>query len=188
VSKPKEPRPVKLIAGIFAPQKNVIGEALEALSERYGSPDFISEFMPFDYTDYYGAEMGTGLVRRFASFEDLVNPASLPEVKIFTNGIEKRFSSQGKRSVNIDPGYLSEFHLILATGKGYAHRPYLREGIYADLTLIYRNKAFHPLEWTYPDYRGEAIMDVLTKIREKYMLQLRNFKSRTPTSEREESR
>lgn len=188
MSEPQEPKPVKLMVGIFAPQKDVIGEAIEACSERYGAPDFISEFMPFDYTDYYGAEMGPGLVRRFASFEDLVDPASLPEVKLFTNGIEGRLSLQGKRRVNIDPGYLSEFHLILATGKGYAHRPYLREGIYADLTLIYRHRAFHPLEWTYPDYRGQAIRDVLTKIREKYMLQLRHIRSRVPVSEREESR
>jgi hypothetical protein len=173
LSKPKEPKPVKLIAGIFSPQRDLVGKALESLSEGYGKPDFISEFLPFDYTDYYGPEMGSPLVRRFASFEELVKPDVLPDIKIFTNGIEDRLSSQGKRHVNIDPGYLSEFHLILATGKGYAHRPYLRDGIYADLTLIYRDKAFHPLEWTYPDYRGRVIMDILMKIREKYIFQLR---------------
>jgi len=175
LSKPKEPKPVKLIAGIFSPQRNLVGKALESLSEEYGKPDFISEFLPFGYTDYYGSEMGSPLVRRFASFEELVKPDVLPDIKIFTNGIEDRLSSQGKRHVNIDPGYLSEFHLILATGKGYAHRPYLRDGIYADLTLIYRDKAFHPLEWTYPDYRDRVIMDILMKIREKYVLQAKNW-------------
>lgn len=173
MSKPKEPKPVKLIAGIFSLRRDLIGKALESLSERYGKPDFISEFLPFDYTDYYGPEMGSPLVRRFASFEELVKPDVLPDVKIFSNGIEDRLSLQGKRQVNIDPGCLSEFHLILATGKGYAHRPYLRDGIYADLTLIYRDGAFHPLEWTYPDYRSKVIKDILMKIREKYILQIK---------------
>jgi len=175
LSKPKEPKPVKLIAGVFSPRQELIGEVMESLSERYGAPDFISEVLPFDYTDYYGPEMGSPLVRRFASFEELVKPESLPDVKRFTNSIEDRLSLQGKRRVNIDPGYLSEFHLILATGKGYAHRPYLRDGIYADLTLIYRNKAFHPLEWTYPDYASEGVIRILTKIREKYLLQIKNW-------------
>jgi len=118
-------------------------------------------------------EMGSPLVRRFASFEALVKPEALPEVKLFANGIEDHLSSQGKRRVNIDPGYLTEFHLILATGKGYAHRPYLRDGIYADLTLVYRDGTFRPLEWTYPDYASEGVIRILTKMRAKYILQIR---------------
>jgi hypothetical protein len=173
LSKPREPKPVKLVTSIFSPQGDLIGEALASLSERYGSPDYISGFLPFDYTDYYGPEMGSPLVRRLASFEALVKPEVLPDVKLFANGIENRLSYQEKRRVNIDPGYVTEYHLILATGKGYAHRPYLRDGIYADLTLIYRNGAFCPLEWTYPDYASEGVVRILTKIREKYILQLR---------------
>ena len=82
-------------------------------------------------------------------------------------------SAEGRRRVNIDPGYLAKAHLILATGKGYTHRPYLRDGIYADLTLMYRDKTFHPLPWTYPDYAGGEVIGMLTRIREKYMLQLK---------------
>ncbi len=83
------------------------------------------------------------------------------------------FSRADKRRVNIDPGYVSQAHLILATGKGYAHRPYLRDGIYADLTLMYRDRKFHSLPWTYPDYAGEEMIGMLDRIREKYTLQLR---------------
>ena len=75
--------------------------------------------------------------------------------------------------MNIDPGYLAKAHLVLATGKGYSHRPYLREGIYADLTLIYRNKAFQLLPWTYPDDASGDMIAMLTRIREKYILQLK---------------
>jgi hypothetical protein len=75
--------------------------------------------------------------------------------------------------VNIDPGYLSQAHLILATGKGYTHRPYLRNGIYADLTLIYQGKKFRSLPWTYPDYADEKQLAMLEVIRARYLLQLK---------------
>ncbi|HLZ18682.1 MAG TPA: DUF4416 family protein, partial [Smithellaceae bacterium] len=75
---------------------------------------------------------------------------------------------------NIDPGYLSQAHLILATGKGYTHRPYLRDGIYADLTLIYQGKKFCTLPWTYPDYADEKQTTMLAAIRARYLLQLKN--------------
>jgi hypothetical protein len=164
---------VKLLTSLFAPDANLIGEGLTLLSERLGKADFISAVMPFAYTDYYREEMGASLVRRFASFEGLVSPEVLPDVKTFANDVEDHFSSQGKRRINIDPGYLSEYHLILATGKGYAHRPYLRSGVHADLTLIYRDGAFHSLDWTYPDYASDEVKAVLMKIREKYILQLK---------------
>ena len=173
MSKPNRPEPVKLISSIFSANKYVLAEVLKELSKEYGRADFISEFIPFDYTNYYVKEMGQSLIRRFVSFEEVIRPESLPKIKVFTNGIEERFLSDGKRRVNIDPGYISKYHLILATGKSYAHRPYLRDGIYADLTLIYRDKTFHPLEWTYPDYAGKNIIEMFNRIREKYLVQLR---------------
>ena len=164
---------VKLIASLFSGEGRLLGDALNALSERYGKADFISAPTPFAYTDYYAKEFGGSLVRRFAAFERLIRPESLPDVKKWRNGLEGRLSAEGKRRVNIDPGYLAKAHLILATGKGYTHRPYLREGIYADLTLVYRDRSFHPLPWTYPDYAGGEAIAMLLRIREKYLLQLK---------------
>ena len=100
---------------------------------------------------------------------------SLPEIKIKTNEIETSLSdkSSEKRKINIDPGYICLEHIILATTKGYVHRPYLREGIYADLTLIFRNKSFQPLEWTYPDYRQDEVIRLFNQFRKKYMEDLK---------------
>ncbi len=42
--------------------------------------------------------------------------------------------------------------LILASTKNHAHRIYLSNGIYAELTLQYRDKRWQKLPWTYPDY------------------------------------
>ena len=173
MSRPSVPKPVKLVMSILAGRRELLSEALESVSDRFGKIDFLSRFLLFGYTDYYRDEMGEGLDRRIASFEELIAPEALPDIKLFTNDVEDRLSVSGKRQVNIDPGYLTEFHLILATGKGYAHRPYLRGGIYADLTLLYRDKAFRPLEWTYPDYAGDEIRSVLSRIRLKYIQQLK---------------
>ncbi|MFA4916068.1 MAG: DUF4416 family protein [Syntrophales bacterium] len=171
MSKPNCAESVKLITSILSGDKDLLNKALEVLDGQYGRADFISALLPFNYTDYYAKEMGPALVRRFVSFESLVRPESLPDIKIGTNGIEERFSVNGKRSVNIDPGYISYAHIILATGKGYSHRPYLRNGIYADLTLLYQDKTFCSLPWTYPDYAEVDIVEMFNKIRAKYVLQ-----------------
>ncbi len=173
MSDPQPAEAVKLIASLFSGDRRLLGDAVQALSERYGRADFISAPAPFDYTDYYVKEFGGSLIRRFVAFERLIRPETLPEIKQWTNALEGRLSAEGQRRVNIDSGYLAKAHLILATGKGYTHRPYLRDGIYADLTLIYRDKTFHPLPWTYPDYAGGEVIAMLSRIREKYLLQLK---------------
>jgi hypothetical protein len=127
--------------------------------------------MPFHYTEYYTEEMGSPLKRRFICFNTLIRPESLPDVKLCTNDMEDRTSVSGKRRVNIDPGYMSQAHLILATGKGYTHRPYLRDGIYADLTLLYSGKSFQTLPWTYPDYGEKPVIEMFNRIRSKYLMQ-----------------
>jgi hypothetical protein len=129
--------------------------------------------MPFDYTSYYCAEMGDNLIRLFLAMEKLIRPEELPDIKLATNGIEDKLALDERRQVNIDPGYIAKGHLILATGKSYAHRPYLRDGIYADLTLIYQGKKFCSLPWTYPDYADEKQLLMLNKIRAKYLSQLK---------------
>ncbi len=173
MSDPQPPEAVKLIVSLFSGERRLLDEALEALAEQYGRADFISAPMSFPYTDYYEKEFGASLMRRFVAFERLIRPETLPEVKIWTNALEKRLAAEEIRRVNIDPGYLAGAHLILATGKGYAHRPCLRDGIYADLTLVYRERSFRPLPWTYPDYAGEEAIGMLTRIRDKYLLQLK---------------
>lgn len=179
MSKPKVPEPVKLMASVFSQAQELIVEVIERLSKKFGKTDFISEIFPFGFTSYYEREMGKGLVRRLFTFDKMVLPHRLPYIKLYTNKIKERFSDrQGKRRVNIDPGYISLSHLILATGKGYAHRPYLRDGIYADLTLIYKDTSFRALDWTYPDYRSEEIIELMNTVRRKYVFQLRGLQRR----------
>jgi hypothetical protein len=167
-----QPPPVKLICGlIFSPQA-LLEEAKALLLEAYGPVDMRTEPVDFTYTDYYEAEMGSGLKRCFLSFLELVDPAELAPIKLATNQMESRLAVGGQRTVNIDPGYVARDNLILATTKPAAHRPYLGRGIYAELTYRWRRGGFEPLEWTYPDYREPVHRAFFNTVRKRYLEQL----------------
>jgi hypothetical protein len=117
--------------------------------------------------------MGWPLFRRFVAFRDLIRPESIVEVKLRTNELENAFVRDGKRSVNIDPGYICLERLVLVTGKNYTHRIYLSKGIYADLTLLFQRGCFRPLPWTYQDYGDEGLISQFNEIRANYKAQLR---------------
>ena len=180
MSKPTSPEPVKLISSVFSGSRDILNETVTILSKEYGEPDYISAVVPFEYTDYYTKESGNSLVRRFISFEELVLPDTLPDIKLFTNRVEEQHMIDGKRRVNIDPGYISRAHLILATGKAYTHRPYLRDGIYADLTLIFVKHTFTSLEWTYPDYSDKSMIMMFNNIRKRYTIQVQGLGNAHP--------
>jgi hypothetical protein len=164
----KSPAPVKLICSILAGAPGLLDEARAALIERWGPADFVSEVLPFEHTDYYAGEMGAGLLRQIVAFAGLIDPAALPDIKIATNELERRWLEAGRRRVNLDPGYLTLAKLVLATTKDHGHRIYLRDGIYAEVTLRFRDGHFQPWEWTYPDYGSPAYCEMFGRLRAAY--------------------
>ena len=178
---PTHPESVKLIASVICREKKSFYGALEKMGARWNAVDFISERMEFDYTDYYEKEMGSNLWRKIVSFENLISPDRIATIKHLANEIEASLSPEPNgRAVNIDPGYLNSYHLMLATTKSGPHRPYLQNGMYADLTLIYREKSFRALPWTYPDYRSDEMLALMKMLRQKYLFQLRKRVSPNP--------
>jgi len=149
--------PAKLIVGALSGFPHAFEAARERLVERFGPVDIESEPIPFTFTDYYREQMGPGLLRKFFAFAELIDPASLPDVKIWTNRLEgelgPRISAAVPRPVNLDPGYITPAKLVLASAKDFSHRVYLRDGIYAEVTLHYeRGGTFRSYPWTFPDY------------------------------------
>jgi hypothetical protein len=168
----KAPQPVKLIVSAFAPSDALLQDAKQRLAAEWGAVDFESDLLPFEHTRYYTAEFGGGLVRRIWSLEPLVDPGALASIKLRTNELEQGWADGGRRRVNLDPGYVSIAKLVLATTKNHGHRIYLRDGIYAEVTLHYRDGAYHPWPWTYPDYATEAYCALFVEIRRRYVAQL----------------
>ena len=159
---------VKLIAGLIAKEEH-FNEAEARLKRRFSEIDFRSSSIAFNYTDYYKEEFGPALSRKFISFKKLIRADNLAQIKIITNKLEKKLSRCGRRRVNIDPGYIDESKLVLATHKDFSHRIYLKKGIFAEVTLCFQDKSFRPWPWTYPDYRTAEYIDIFNKIRELYI-------------------
>ena len=168
------PQKVKLIVGLIFSDCEKYSAIKDDLAKIFGGADFESESFDFTRTTYYTDEMGPGLKRRFLSFERLLDLNNIYAVKIRTNRIEMRYADEGKRTVNIDPGYLNLSKLVLFSTKDYSHRIYLGGGIFSELTLSYRDDEFNPLPWTYPDYRTKEYRDIFSRIRQIYKRQLKS--------------
>jgi len=173
MGKTKKPRAVKLIIGMLAKSQKLFDKAEEFFIKDFGAIDYKSPVISFNHTGYYKKEFGGALKRIFISFKKPVSPEKIAKIKLLTNSIEEKLSADKKRRVNIDPGYVSDSKLILATTKDYFHRIYLNHGIYAEVTLMWRKGGFKPFEWTFPDYRSKEYIDVFNAIRNAYMAEAR---------------
>jgi hypothetical protein len=166
--KPQPPKPVKLFIGVLFSDEAKLEQARKLCEQEFGPLDWTSPDFPFDVTDYYCAEMGTGIVRRFWSFATLIQPDELPAVKLTTNRIEDELAVDGRRKVNLDPGYLDYDKVVLASAKYCGQKIYLRDGIYADLTLHYEKGHYYPYPWSFPDFKSGRYERAFLRIRELY--------------------
>jgi hypothetical protein len=169
LSKPQEPLPAKLGIGVIYKEKKAADSAWLTMEKSWGAIDVIWEARPFNYTEYYEAEMGGPLYRRWVFFRELVAQDRLVDIKWQTLEIEQQWTAQEKRRLNLDPGLITAERLVLATGKNYSHRIYLGKGIFGDLTLIFSKGTYRPLAWTYPDYKDQPAIEMFNKIRLKYL-------------------
>lgn len=162
----KKPAPVKLFFSLISRKEGLIELVVNKLVEIYGLYDMKTPSIPFDKTNYYEEELGKNLLRQIVFFETLISPENIVEVKVKSVEIEKNYSENDKRMVNIDPGYVALSRVVLSTGKDYTHRIYLSKGVYGDLTYIYkRGQGFSSLPWTYPDYASNEIKSFFEKAR-----------------------
>lgn len=161
--------PVKLVVGFIYKDEAIFIKARDRLKKAFGGLDFESAPVEFICTEHYRQELGDNLKRRFISFKRLITIGQLYRIKLYTNRLEEKFLSSGRRLINIDPGYLDLAKLVLATTKDYAHRIYLRKGIFAEITLSFRGNSFSPNDWTYPDYRTQEYISIFNQIRSLYV-------------------
>ena len=175
MAEPKPFSPVKLICGVLASRDPVFDLAVRRLEDMFGPTDTRSRRCAFDLTDYYEKQMGTGLARMFLSFERLIRPEGLSDIKLQTNELEREIQGrfyEEKRAVNLDPGYLTSAALVMATAKDFSHRIALREGIYAHLEFLFQKNGLQTLSWTYPDFRGDKYQAFFLEVRKIYTSQL----------------
>jgi len=174
----KEPKPVKLIVGILASDERCLAAARESLSPALGAVDLASDIWTFDQTEYYTEQIGPHILRQFVSMEPLVDPGELATIKQRTNTLEQQLAATlatpFPRPVNLDPGTIEPSKLVLATTKNYAHRIYIGNRMYAEVTLVFDKGQWRPLPYTYPDYHRQEYFDFFSQVRTRLVQQLRH--------------
>lgn len=175
-----DPKPVKLIIGILAADRQALHTAVEAVIDKFGKTDFVSDVWPFDQTDYYKEQTGRRILRQFVSIERLVEPAELAKIKLKTNKLEQKLATALglplPRPVNLDPGIIEPAKLILASAKNFSHRIYIGRKIYAEVTLVFDKGRWRWFDYTFPDYQQQCYFDFFDKVRTRLVEQLRKVK------------
>ena len=166
----------KLIVGVIYSEREVLDAAMARLVERFGEVEDISEEFSFskEFSDYYDEELGGEGMRRIYSFKELVDASEQADIKEFTNSIEAELAVDGKRHINLDPGFINHGRLMLATTKAAGFRIPLKNGIYTELTLFFARGEWQRLPWTYRDYQSERVQRFITEVRKKYLAQRRD--------------
>jgi hypothetical protein len=160
------------IFAAFAQSDALLDLLPQLLADHFGPVDLVSFRFEFFETDYYAASMGERLRKQFFTLCELRAADFLPDFKNRSNQIEtlvcENHAGPSARPLNLDPGYLDFGKLVLATTKDHAHRIYLGRGIFGEVTLAFRDQAWHPWPWTYPDYKREDVRQFFKMARERY--------------------
>lgn len=164
------PRPVLPLLALFSRYPDALAWG-QAQAEKYWGPVALAS-PQFDFTEtaFYEKTMGSGLKKMFLVFEQLQDSAALIDWKLASNQWEEEYAADAKQSeprpLNLDPGYLTEAKLVLASTKDRDHRLYLGRGIFAEGTLIFRQGKWENRPWTYPDYQREDYHQFFTRCRD----------------------
>jgi hypothetical protein len=165
----EHPRVMFLVAA-FSRYEAALDWARERIRAEWGPVVLESERFEHNETDYYLPTMGSDLRKTFFALQPGGDPTWLVDRKLAANQWEREyareFPASESRPLNLDPGYLTDAKLILATTKDRDHRIYLGRGIFAENTLFFRSGAWCPRDWTYPDYHRADYHQFLTACRD----------------------
>jgi hypothetical protein len=151
--------------------------ALDRLRQRWGQISVASDPIPFEAGGYYAPTMGHDLLKTLVALEGFLDPAALSDWKLQTNAWEAEYAAVSDhpeiRPLNLDPGYTTQAKLVLATTKDRDHRIYLKDGIFAEVTLTYVGKKWQHHRWSYPTYRSDQVAQFATECRQRLRAHLR---------------
>ena len=168
--------PGKALIGVLFQKEDIYQQFLRHLETIEVEIELESEIYKFDSTDYYQEEMGSGLYRIFLSLKGLYPVEQSVSLKNETNSWENEWKEAGKRTLNLDPGYLDLHKVVLLSGKEGPQKIYLGGGIWSDLNLIRKAGRFEALPWTFPDLRESRYHPFFERVRENLKLDLKSIR------------
>lgn len=144
-----------LFIAVMYSSEDLLDKAKKELIQKYGKIKAESNPYNFSFTDYYEPEMGKNLKKIFLIFEKEISEQDLAGIKFFITEIEKKLSIDEKRTVNIDPGYLSETELVLATFKEKSFKEKIHDKVWVHKVLEFDNSKIIQFFHTFADYKDK---------------------------------
>jgi len=150
---------------------------LDAVLQELGGPlRHRGVWYPFDQTDYYSSEMGAHHFRAVASFERMIDPATIGEEKLRSIALEDRLrDANDHRLFNLDVGYMDVDKVVLPSCKRGPWKIYQGKGIWLDLVMHYAKGTFGGSPWAFEDFVRNPYQHDLLLIREKYKKALKSL-------------
>ncbi len=144
-----------LIIALMYSDPEVLEKVKHILIEEF--QDIKAESKPYlfdQFTNYYEKEMGKNLQKEFLIFKKQVKKQDLIRIKHKTTEIEKKFAVNNNRVINLDPGYINQEELVLASfKKGTNYKENLGEEVYAHKVIRFKDREPTIFWHTFPDYR-----------------------------------
>ena len=169
-----EPPPGRLILSVVSSSIDALADSLQMLERRFGRIQYETAMIPCTDAERYREEMGDNPQRRFFSFENEVSRASLINTKKICDSIEPHFADRVDgflfRTININPGIVSEENLVMAGYRDCGHCVYLGDGVFGEIALIYSRNRFVRLPWTNPDFCTDEAIDFFCRVRDSFEL------------------
>jgi hypothetical protein len=172
----RTPLPVKLFVGVLTSMPQILPEIEQRLTDLFGPIGSRSESFTFNQTNYYDSEMGNPICRIFWAFTEMIDAAEIGRIKEKRNALELELAArytEVRRPVNLDPGYLEQSKIVLASTKNFFHRILVSGGIYAEVTLHFQDRKWQSFPWTFPDYKSILYHDFFSSLRKQYREQLK---------------
>ena len=168
----RDDRPALRVMAVSSRYDEAFDWAIEKSTQHWGPIELSSDRFDFSETGYYTKSMGTSLKKQLLAFSTRIQQQEIVESKLESNEWEDEFLKSAdwevERPINLDPGYVTEAKLVLATTKDRDHRIYLRQGILAEVTLFYQGLRWQSSRWTYPDYRRPEFHAFFDECREYF--------------------
>lgn len=164
-----QPPRALLFFAVFSGSDAALDQAIERIAGEYGPILAKSKRFLFDDTRYYEHSMGPALHKQLVAVDRVIAQDDLAAIKHRSNTIEAELQRESSASiprlVNIDPGMIDDGKVMLASTKNNAHRIYVGDGIFVEVTLYLREGAWQSWPWTYPDYRRPEVHAFFYEVR-----------------------